>query len=237
MRFFKIIILLIIFFLFLQINLHKDFISFKNRFETAFAPERRKIIKELANVRYGKLDEIQRNDIGVQAISNFGICMLAARVLIGPLTLGNVLAYAAVSFGYSTLTAAVDNFVERGNITEMKEKLTQAEKSLKDHRKTCCIMQSLLDKLENYTKYTEHTGILDDKGLSHAYANVFRGATFLCGVDSSIKIVQDVSYALDKPQLEPVNVDIMVVNSNKIQKVIDLLKIEHYKLFLKMYQI
>lgn len=232
MRFFKIIILLIIFFLFLQINLHKDFISFKNRFETAFAPERRKIIKKLVNVRYGKLDKIQRNDIGVKAISTFGMCMLAARVLIGPLTLGNVLAYAAVSFGYSMLTAAVDNFVEKGNITEMKEKLTQAEKRLKDHRKTCCIMQSLLDKLENYTKYTEHTGIWDDKGLSHAYANVFRGATFLFGVDSSIKIVQDVSYALDKPQLEPVNVD-----ANKIQHVIDLLEIENYKLFLKMYQI
>lgn len=211
------------FFPFLQINLHKDLISFKNRFETAFTPERLKILEELAD---GKVNEMQRIAMRLRAISTFSIGMLAASVLIGPLTLGNVLAYAAVSFGCSMVTTVV----EKGNITEMKEKLNQAEKSLKDHRKTCCIMQSLLYKLENYTKYTEHTGIWDDKGLSHAYANVFRGATFLNGVDSSIKIVQDVIYALDKPQLKPFNVHIMVVNAKKIQQVIDLLEIENDKL-------
>lgn len=233
MRFFKIISSVTISFLFLQINLHKDFISLKNRFESDFAPERCKILQELANVRYGELNKTQRTFRRARAFSTFGIGMLAAGLLNGPLTFGSVLAYAAVSFGFSMLTVAVHNSVERGNITnitEMKEKLTQAEKSLKDHRKTCCIMQSLLDKLENYTKYTEYTGIWDDKGLSDAYANVFREATFLSGVDSSIKTVQNVSNALDKPQLEPVNVDIMVANANKIQQVIDILEIENDKL-------
>lgn len=168
----------------------------KQFYYSTFAPERRKVLQDLASLRDDLQEEERRLAIGniaYQGVRTVGIGLFVAGIIAAPFTLGGSLILSGTSLAASTSSLAATAIHKKVKAKKVKERISKAEQSLRKHEETCHQMYELLRKLNEYLK---SSGDRNESHFRSLSASLLQDANLASVIATSIGIVLGVGSVL-----------------------------------------
>lgn len=194
----------------------------KQFYYSNFAPERQKVLQDLATIRDDIQEEERRHAIGniaYQGVRTVGIGLIIAGVIAAPFTLGGSLVLSGASAAAQVSSVAASAIHKKVKVKKINKMISSAEQSLKNHEKTCSEMYEMFRMLKEYLQSERGQGddffrsvpaySLDDANLASMIATYIG---IVVGVGAVLLSVLD---------LLEINAGKMSDEGEKIQKVIN----------------
>lgn len=187
-----------------------------------FAPERQKVLQDLATIRDDIQEEERRHAIGkiaYQSVRTVGIGLIIAGVIAIPFTLGGSLVLSGASAAAHVSSVAANAIHKKVKVEKINKMISNAEQSLRNHESTCFEMYNLFRMLQEYLQSKRGQG---DDFLRSVPAYTLDDATLASKIATYIGIIVGVgAVLLSVLNLLEINAGKMSDESEKIQKVIN----------------
>lgn len=193
----------------------------KHFYYSHFAPERQKVLQDLATIRDDIQEEERRHAIGniaYQSVKTVSIGLIIAGVIAVPFTLGGSLVLTGASAAARVSSVAASAIHRKVKLEKINKMISNAEQSMRNHEKTCFEMYEWFRMLKEYLQSERGQG---DEFLRSVPAYSLDDATLASMIATYIGIVVGVgAVLLSVLNLLEINAGKMSDESEKIQKVI-----------------